>query len=389
MKELLYLSIGLFAGLLSTRISKRVGLPNVTGYLVAGLIIGPYCLNLIDIESVANLSIITNVALGFIAFSIGGEFYLDHIKKIGLKVVVITLFEALTAVFVVDVVLLILGYNSALAISLGAISAATAPAATIMVVRQYKAKGPLTSTLLPVVAMDDAVALMAYSISSQVAIMLLRGHNFNILNTIATPLINISMSLLIGAGLGVFIAFLNKFFHSSANRMCLSIFAVLIGLYIAKTLNLSDLLVCMSTGAVYVNLKKDIEKTLAKLTDFTVPIYMLFFVISGASLKFDVLMKVGAIGVLYIVCRVIGKYLGAYMGTALMKSEKQVRKYLGVTLIPQAGVAIGMAQLSLRNMPELGETIQAVVLSATLVYELVGPVCAKFALYKAGEIEKP
>lgn len=388
MKDLLYLSIGLFAGLLSTRISKKVGLPNVTGYLVAGLIIGPYCLNLIDSNSVTNLSIITNVALGFIAFSIGGEFYIDNIKAIGIKVVVITLFEALTAVFIVDVVLLLLGYDSPLAISLGAISAATAPAATIMVVRQYKAKGPLTSTLLPVVAMDDAVALMAYSVSSQVAIMLMRGHDFNLANTIATPLINISLSILIGVGIGLFIVFLNKFFHSSANRMCISIFAVLFGLYIAKTLNLSDLLLCMSAGAVYVNLKKDIEKTLTKLTDFTVPIYMLFFVISGASLKFDVLMKVGTIGVLYIVCRVIGKYLGAYMGTALMKSEKQVRKYLGVTLIPQAGVAIGMAQLSLRNMPELGETIQAVVLSATLVYELVGPVCAKFALYKAGEIQK-
>ena len=388
MKELLFLSIGIFAGLLSTRISKKVGLPNVTGYLVAGLIIGPYCLNLIDANSVANLSIITNVALGFIAFSIGGEFYVDNIKTIGTKVIIITLFEALTAVFVVDVVLLLFGYDSPLAISLGAISAATAPAATIMVVRQYKAKGPLTSTLLPVVAMDDAVALMAYSVSSQVAIMLMKGHEFNLVNTIASPLINISLSILIGAGLGLFIAFLNKFFHSSANRMCISIFAVLLGLYIAKYLNLSDLLLCMSIGAVYVNLKKDIEKTLTKLTDFTVPIYMLFFVISGASLKFDVLMKAGAIGILYIVCRVIGKYLGAYTGTALMKSEPQVRKYLGVTLIPQAGVAIGMAQLSLRNMPELGETIQAVVLSATLVYELVGPVCAKFALYKAGEIEK-
>ena len=171
--------------------------------------------------------------------------------------------------------------------------------------------------------------------------------------------------------------------------MCISIFAVLLGLYIAKTLDLSDLLLCMSTGAIYVNLKKDIEKTLVKLTDFTVPIYLLFFVISGASLKIDVLMKVGAIGVLYIVLRVIGKYLGAFAGTALMNSEPRVRKYLGVTLIPQAGVAIGMAQLSLRNMPELGETIQAVVLSATLVYELIGPVCAKFAFYKAGEIQKP
>ena len=389
MKELLYLSIGLLAGLLSTRISKKVGLPNVTGYLVAGLIIGPYCLNLIEANAVANLSVITNVALGFIAFSIGGEFYIDHIKTIGAKVIVITLFEALTAVFIIDVVLLTLGYDSPLAITLGAISAATAPAATIMVVRQYKAKGPLTSTLLPVVAMDDAVALMAYSVSSQVAIMFMRGHEFNLVNTIATPLINISLSLLIGAGLGLFIAFLNIFFHSSANRMCISIFAVLLGLYIAKTLNLSDLLLCMSTGAVYVNLRKDIDKTLAKLTDFTVPIYMLFFVISGASLKFDVLMKVGTIGVLYIVLRVIGKYLGAFAGTALMNSEPQVRKYLGVTLIPQAGVAIGMAQLSLRNMPELGETIQAVVLSATLVYELIGPVCAKFALYKAGEIQKP
>ena len=388
MKELLYLSIGLFAGLLSTRISKKVGLPNVTGYLVAGLIIGPYCLKLIDSSSVTNLSIITNVALGFIAFSIGGEFSLESIKQVGVKVIIITLFEALTAVFLVDVVLLVAGYDAPLAITLGAISAATAPAATIMVVRQYKAKGPLTSTLLPVVAIDDAVALMAYSVSSQIAIMLLRKHDFNIINTIASPLINISLSILIGAALGVFISFLNKFFHSSANRMCISIFAVLFGLYIAKTYNLSDLLLCMAIGSVYINLRNDIDKTLAKLNDFTVPVYMLFFVISGASLNFDTLMTVGSIGVLYIIVRVIGKYIGAFAGTTLMNSEPQVRKYLGVTLIPQAGVAIGMAQLSLRNMPELGGVIQAVVLSATLVYELIGPVCAKFALYKAGEIQK-
>lgn len=389
MKELLYLSIGLFAGLLSTRISKKVGLPNVTGYLVAGLIIGPYCLNLLDTSSLAELSIITNVALGFIAFSIGGEFSIDNMKKIGTKVIVITLFEALTAVFLIDVILLLIGYDKALAITLGAISAATAPAATIMVVKQYKAKGPLTSTLLPVVAVDDSIALMAYSVSSQVAIMFLKKQELNLINTIASPLMNIFLSLLIGAVLGLFMAFLNRFFHSSANRMCIAIFAVLLGLYIAKTFNLSDLLLCMSIGAVYTNIKKDIDKTLLKISDFTMPIYMLFFVISGASLNFDKLRVVGALGIIYIVVRVIGKYLGAYMGTTLVKSEPQIRKYLGITLIPQAGVAIGMAQLSLRNMPELGSNIQAVILSATLVYELIGPICAKIALYKAGEIQNP
>ena len=387
MKELLLLSIALYAGLLSTKFSKKLGLPNVTGYLIAGLIIGPYVLKLLDKESVVNFSIITNIALGFIAFSIGGEFSIDHIKKTGVKILIITLFESLTAVVLVAVFLIAFGFDKPLSITLGAISAATAPAATIMVVRQYKAKGPLTSTLLPVVALDDAVALMAYSIASQIAIMLSIENSFDIYNTIVSPLIIITLSILIGGVLGLLVSILNKLYNSAINRMCISIATVLIGLYIAKIFNLSELLLCMSIGAVYSNLRKDIDETMLKLSDWTMPLFMLFFVISGATLDFDKLKTVGTIGVIYIIVRVIGKYLGAFIGCNITNSEKQVRDLLGVTLIPQAGVAIGMAQLSLRHLPQYGATIQAVILSGTFVYELVGPICAKIALQKAGEID--
>ena len=387
MTILFSIAIAMIAGLLLTRLAKLVKLPNVTGYLVAGLLVGPYCFKLIPADALSALDLITVVALGFIAFSIGSEFKLSHIKAIGGSVIAITVCQAMGAVILVDLVLCLCGFDVPMSLTLGAIATATAPAATLMVVRQYKAKGELTSTLLPVVAMDDALGLMVYSISISIAQMIASGAAFSFLGTIVKPILEIVLSLVVGGVLGLIVAVSNRFFHSRSNRLCICIAAVVLGVAVAKAYGLSDLLLCMSIGAVYVNMRDDALRTLDRCDIWTPPLFMLFFVISGAELDVTALPSVGLIGIIYIVVRSMGKYFGAYLGAAAVKASPKIRKYLGVTLLPQAGVAIGMAQLALKQLPAYGARIQAVVLCATLVYELVGPVCTKLALIKAGEIE--
>jgi Kef-type K+ transport system membrane component KefB len=377
----------MIAGLLMTRVAKLVHLPNVTGYLIAGLLIGPFCLNLLNNDMLATLDVLTVAALGFIAFSIGSEFKLAHLRAIGGRIIIITVCEALGAVIIVDVVIILFGFPVPMALAMGAIAAATAPAATLLVVRQYKAKGELTSTLLPVVAMDDAIGLMAYAISVSIAKMIANGEAFNLMTTIVSPLIEIVLSLLAGGVIGALVALSNRFFHSKANRLCIAIAAVMLGVGIAKQFNLSHLLLCMAIGAAYVNLRNDAIQTLEHADTWTPPLFMMFFVISGAELDVAALPTLGLVGVLYIVARVCGKYFGAFLGCTISKMPKKIRKYLGFSLIPQAGVAIGIAQLVVRELPQYGSSIQAVILCATLVYELVGPILTKASLIKAGEIQ--
>ncbi|MEN6338632.1 MAG: cation:proton antiporter [Clostridiaceae bacterium] len=386
MSTIFYIAVAMIAGLLLTRVAKLVKLPNVTGYLVAGLLIGPYCFKLISSDMLETLDILTTAALGFIAFSIGSEFKLAHIKAIGGKIILITVCEALGAVILVDVVVIAFGFPVPMALTMGAIAAATAPAATLLVVRQYHAKGELTSTLLPVVAMDDAIGLMAYAISVSVAKMIQNGDAFNVMTTVVDPLLEILLSLAAGGVLGAIVAISNRFFHSKANRLSISIAAVLLGASLAQRFDLSPLLLCMSIGAVYVNLRDDAIQTLEHVDTWTPPLFMLFFVISGADLNVSMLPKLGLIGVLYIVSRVVGKYFGAYLGCTISKTSPTIRKYLGLSLVPQAGVAIGIAQLAVRELPQYGASIQAVILCATLIYELIGPVLTKASLIKAGEI---
>ena len=386
MHTLLSIAIAMIAGLLLTRVAKLVKLPNVTGYLVAGLLIGPYCFRLVSADTLATLDIITVAALGFIAFSIGSEFKLTHIKAIGGKILIITACEAVGAVILVDVVVSLLGFPVPMALCLGAIAAATAPAATLLVVRQYRAQGELTSTLLPVVAMDDAIGLMAYAISVSIAKMIQNGEAFNLMNTLVAPLLEIALSLGAGAVIGLIVAISNRFFHSRANRLMICIAAVMLGVGVAQQFGLSHLLLCMSIGAVYVNLRDDAIQTLEQAESWTPPLFMLFFVISGADLNVAVLPSLGLLGVVYIITRVVGKYFGAYIGCTISKTSHKIRKYLGLSLIPQAGVAIGIAQLVVKELPEYGASIQAVILCATLIYELVGPVVTKYSLIKAGEI---
>ncbi len=387
MHTFFYLVIAMVAGLVLSRVVKKLRLPNVTGYLIAGLLIGPCVLGLVPQAALDKLNIITTIALGFIAFSIGGEFKLSSIRSIGKNVIIITLFQSIMAAALVDIVLCLCGFNVSESIILGAIATATAPAATLMVVRQYKAKGELTNTLLPVVAMDDAVGLIVFAVSSAIADTLASGVQPSVYTMAVAPLIEIALSLLSGGLLGFLISLSMRFFHSRANKMCICIAGVVLGVAIAQQFGLSDLLVCMSVGAVFANLRNDALEVMDVCDGWTPPLFMLFFVISGAELDVGALPTVGLLGVLYIVVRSFGKYFGAYLGSVVVKASPNIRKYLGITLLPQAGVAIGMAQMVLTQLPQFGARIQAVVLSATLIYELVGPVATKIALTKAGEIQ--
>ena len=405
LSALLALGLAMVGGLALSRLMKLLHLPNVTGYLFVGLLIGPYLLPLIfgdgvcllTHDSVQSLAPVTDVALGFIAFSIGGEFKLAYIKKLGVRIVVITLVQAATTVlFVIGALLLVPNESDtariSMALLLGAIAAATAPAATLMVVRQYRAKGPVTDTLLPVVAFDDAVGLMIFSVCFSLAKSLSSGVAITVSEALLKPLLEIVLSIGIGAALGALLTLCMRFFRSKANRLCLMIAAVVLGVAFSDLLDLSSLLVCMMIGAMFANLRSDAIEILDGTEQWTPPLFMLFFVLSGAELDLTILPAVGVMGVVYLVARSIGKYFGAFIGAAVSKSERTVRNYLGITLLPQAGVAIGMAQSVAAN-PELhaagvSSRIVAIVLFATLVYELVGPVLTKISLTAAGEIPK-
>lgn len=395
MNSLFYLALALIFGLASTRLVKLIKLPNVTGYLIAGLLIGPSVFGLVSHEGVESFNIIVTLALGFIAFSIGGEFKLDVLKRLGKNVVVITAVQAFGTVIAVFAVLYaagacgLLGENYLpMVFTLSAIATATAPAATLLVVRQYKARGPVTETLLPVVAMDDAFGLMIFSIFISIAQAFASGTNPTIGTMLLEPLRELALSLIIGAAIGFVVSLCSKVFKSRANRLCLCIAATVLGVSLSEMWHLSSLLLCMMIGAVFSNLGKDVDKILDGTDRWTPPVFMLFFVISGMELDLSILPTVGVLGALYIISRSIGKYYGARFGAAMVKADKNIRKYLGLTLLPQAGVAVGMAQIALSRLPaEFGTKIQAVVLCATLIYEIFGPVITKIALQKAGEIK--
>ncbi|MEG1845311.1 MAG: cation:proton antiporter [Oscillospiraceae bacterium] len=385
---LIALGLAMFAGLIMTRLMKKINLPNVTGFLIAGIIIGPFCLKVFSQDALPELNIITNAALGFIAFSIGGEFKSSALKAVGSKIFIITLFEAVGASVIVIAALLAFSFPVPLALVLGAIASATAPAATLMVVRQYKAKGPITQTLLPVVALDDAVCLMLFSILSSIANVLEAGNGFSVYGTLIKPILQIVLSMLLGIALGMVLSVCIKYFKSRANRSSLIVMIVFLGVGLSDMLGFSSLLVCMGIGAALANISPESDAVMDISDRWTSPIFMLFFVISGAGLDISILPKIGLVGIIYVLARSFGKYFGAGIGCRIVKSPKTVSKYLGITLLPQAGVAIGMAQLSMTVIPQYGETIRAVILCGTLIYELIGPLLTKIVLKKAGEISK-
>lgn len=411
MEILLSLSFALLAGLLLTRLIKRWHLPAVTAYLVAGVLIGPNCLGLLGMEGigfptfgdVSQFSLICDVALGFIAFSIGNEFRLSSLKQTGKQATVVAIIQALSATLFVDVALLlmhlVLGEKLPVStcIVLGAVATATAPAATMMVVNQYKAKGPLTNILLPVVALDDAVGLVVFAVSFGVAKTMISG-TFSLLSVILNPILEIICSLTLGAVLGVLFSLVEKLFHSNSKRLSVAVTFVIMAAALSKVeiplgseiaIGFSPLLVCMMVGSVFCNICDFSEEIMFKTDRWTAPLYVLFFVLSGAELDLRVFgeLAVVGIGLAYIISRSAGKIAGAAFGSKLMKCDENICKYLGITLLPQAGVALGMSVTVAAEMGEEGAIIRDIILFSVLIYELVGPILTKIALTRAGDIQ--
>ena len=406
---LICLSIALIAGLLMSRLAKAVNLPAVTSYLVAGLLLGPFVLGRLglsglgigfgSLEQVEGYGVVTQVALGFIAFVIGNEFRLSSLRSMGQQAITVGIAQAVITTALVDVALVgvhllfpqVLSLASA--ITLGSIAAATAPAATLMVVKQYKAKGPLTHLLLMVVAIDDAVGLVLFSASYGVANALEQGH-MDLLSVVVEPLMEILLSLLLGAVAGYLLNLLEVYFHSRSKRMSLSVAFVLLTVGVSMLevevggvrCGFSLLLVCMMTGTVFCNVCPTSEELMDRLDRWVSPIHILFFVLSGAELDLTILSNplVLLVGVVYIASRSLGKIGGAYASCRATKCSPSIQKYLGITLLPQAGVALGMAAEAAWLSD--GHMVRNVVLFSVLVYELVGPTLTRMALTAAGEI---
>lgn len=424
-QTLLSLAVCLFAGLMMTRALKRLHLPDVTAYLVAGVVVGAYCIGRFsiggfsfgfnnEIAPVGNFTIISDIALGFIAFDIGNEFRLKDLKHTGKKATVIGIVQAVVATLVVDAALI--GVHFLLiavtgtdylplpaCIILGAIASATAPAATLMVVRQYKAKGPLTDLLLPIVALDDAVGLILFAVSMGVA-KALHGGALNVVSILVEPLLEIVLSLLLGAILGFILSLIERMFHSNSNRLTLMITFVMLTVALAMLhfevggvhIGFSSLLTCMMLGTIFCNVCKTSEEMMERTEKWTKPLFVLFFVISGASLDLTVFKKpiFILIGVIYILFRSLGKISGAFASAKAMKCDDKTVKYLGITLLPQAGVALGMVSTvatdDMFGGSDIGSTVRFIILFGVLIYEIFGPMMTKWALTRAGDItEKP
>ncbi|MCD2493620.1 cation:proton antiporter [Lacrimispora sp. NSJ-141] len=409
MEQLFSLSIALLAGLLMSRAAKVFKLPAVTAYLVAGILVGPYILGQLGItglgflstENVKQYSIFSDVALGFIAFDIGNEFRLSQLKKIGKQAAVIAFTQALAATVLVDAVMIGLHFlmpsvvSLPMALVLGAIATATAPAATLMVVRQYKAKGPLTKILLPIVALDDAIGLVVFAVSSGVARALSSG-TVDIISVLAEPLLEVVLSLILGSLMGGLLTIAERYFESNSKRLSIAITFVIFTVALSMMkfnvggieIGFSSLLVCMMLGTIFCNICDFSEDMMARADKWTAPLFILFFVLSGAELELGVFQNVAivGIGIAYIIARSGGKCLGALGGAKWMKCDKNICRYLGITLLPQAGVALGMSMSVTQTMGETGRLIRNITLFSVLIYELAGPMMTKIALMKAGEI---
>ncbi len=411
MKTVTLLSLGsaLLLGLLMSRLAKKLQLPAVTAYLVTGVLIGPFCLGALglsglgfhDETQIESLGILSDVALGFIAFAIGNEFRLSQLKKTGKQATVIGIVQAFVATLVVDAALIALHFimpehiSLSAAITLGAIASATAPAATLMVVRQYKAKGPLTSLLLPIVALDDAVGLVIFSVSFGIARALQTGSP-DFVSIIVEPLIEIVASLILGTLMSLALTYFEKFFHSRSKRLSLAVTFVFLTVGLTMLhfeiggvkIGFSSLLTCMMLGTVFCNLCDFSEELMDRCDRWTAPLFILFFVISGAELKLSVFASgaVVLIGVLFIVFRSLGKYFGTYFSAKSVDCDKNTVKYLGITLLPQAGVALGMSVTAMQLGEADGGLVRNIVLFAVLIYELIGPLLTKLSLSAAGEI---
>ena len=405
----LSLSVALIAGLLLSRLAKKVQLPAVTAYLVAGVLIGPFVLGKLGIsgigitsEQLEGFGLVSDLALGFIAFAMGNEFRLSQLKKIGKQATVIGVFQAVVTTVIVDVVLIGLHFimpdklSLPAAIVLGSVATATAPAATLMVVKQYKAKGPVTDILLPVVALDDAVGLVVFAVSFGIAKSLGAG-TVNIFSIVLEPLLEVILSLVLGLIMGFLFNLCEKYFHSRSKRMAVSVAFVMMTVAVSSLkfnigtihIGFSSLLACMMLGTMFCNICDVSEELMDRADRWTTPVLILFFVVSGAELELSVFKDVFVviIGIVYIISRSVGKYFGAGISARATKCDENIVKYLGITLLPQAGVALGMAIKAIELGPD-GAIVRNITLFAVLVYEIVGPYLTKIALTKAGDINE-
>ncbi|HHT91846.1 MAG: cation:proton antiporter [Bacillota bacterium] len=387
MDILLKLGVALVVGLVGGKVARIFRLPNVSGYLVAGLFLGPSFFGYVTEADTESLAIISEVALAIIAFSIGSEFIFRDMLKLGKSIMVITLLEVVGAVVVVFALMFfVFGQPFAFSIVIASMSAATAPAATLMVIRQYRAQGPLTRTVLPVVALDDVLGIMAFGIAMSLARLSVGGSGSSLWHMLTQPLIEIVGSLLLGTVLGYLLTFVGKRAADKDELQGVSLAAIAVATGLSNMLGLSPLLTNIMMGTVLVNVMRHSTRVFGSINDFASPVYILFFTLAGASLDLRILMSVGLMGLGYIVARAGGKMLGAYVGARRVGAEDAVRKYLGLTLLPQGGISIGLSVLVRQLLPQYAVPITTIIMFSVLVYEVSGPIFSKIAIQKAGEI---
>ena len=382
---ILTIAVMLASGFLLTRFTKRLHLPNVTGYIIAGVIIGPWCLNLVPSQYIEQMDFVTDLALAFIAFGVGRYFKLSALKANGKNMVILTLFESLMAGVFITVSMLLLGLSLSFSLLLGAIGCATAPASTIMTIRQYKAKGPFIDTILQVVALDDAVALVAFSVCAAFVQASSGTGAVSISQVVIPVLLNIA-ALVMGAVSGIVLSRMINKRRSKDHSLVLACVTIMGVAGVCSSMNVSPLLACMASGTAYINASGN-KHLFKQLNQFTPPLLVMFFVLSGMRLSIPSLAAAGTIGVIYFLVRIAGKYAGSTVGAAVIHASPEIRRYFGLALIPQAGVSIGLAVLGQRMLPtESGLMLSTIILSSGLLYEMVGPACSKIAIKLSGSI---
>ncbi len=388
MNVMLKIAIILAVGIIGGKVARLIKLPNVSGYLVAGLLLGPSFFNFVSPADIQSFNLVNEIALAAIAFSIGNEFVLKEIKKIGKSIFIITLLEVVGAVLLVfSVMFFIFRQPFAFSIVIAAMSAATAPAATLLVMKQYNAQGPLTRTILPVVALDDVVGIVIFGIALSLAKITAYKQQMSIISMIAGPIIEIAGSVILGFVLGVILSWFSKKTRGRDELQAITLAIIGLATGISLLLGFSPLLTCIVLGTVLVNVQQNSTRVFDSINSFATPIYVLFFTIAGASLDLSILKTVGIMGLSYVLARGIGKIIGAWAGASMVKAEPVVRKYLGLGLLPQGGISIGLMVLVRQQLPDYAIAINTIIMFFVLIYEVSGPIFAKIAIKKAGEIQ--
>ncbi len=387
MEILFDLSIIFIFGLLIGQVLKKVKLPEVMGYLIAGIVIGPYVLNLVTLDSLNSMELFSTIALSFVSFLIGAEFKWNYVKRLGKKPFIIGLTCSLFTMFVVTACLYLAGTTISFALIMGAIASATAPVAIMMIVKEYRSRGELTDTMLSVIAIDDVISVIIFGFTIVIAQYLESGSAT--LEGIMQPFSEIGISLIMGTVLGLFLGVTAKLFKTRNNIICMILVTVFTAILIADYAEIPSILMCMITGMVFVNAynRNFTDKVLDVMDDISSPLMIIFFVISGASLDFKVLPAIGVIGIIFILARAFGKIFGAYLGATIGKSSNKVRNYLGPTLLSETGIAIGLALLAKEVFPNDGETLIAITIASSFIFDMIGPFLVKLSLKKAGEIK--